>query len=226
MIVHQTLIDNYRQDFAKYAKKKKRKYVEMVFNAVPRLMTKKFVFNAVSPHIRSRELRPALELLSKAGVVHIIQHSASNGLPLGAEINPLISKVIFLDVALAQSVMGMDYGKWILDPVHSIVNLGAITEAFVGQELLAYSSPFMESALYYWAHDKKGSLAEIDYVTGINGMIVPIEVKSGRTGSLKSIQVFLNQKKDSDYGLHFSQRNYLTTKRVRQYPLYAISTAI
>lgn len=226
MIIHQTLIDNYRQDFAKYAKKRNRKYVEMVFNAIPRLVGKKFVFSCVSPQVRSRELRPALELLAKAGVVHIIQHSASNGVPLGAEINPTKSKVIFLDVALAQSVLGMDYGQWILDPVHSIVNQGAITEAFVGQEMLAYSSPFMESALYYWVNNKKGSIAEVDYVTGINGEVVPIEVKSGKTGSLKSIQIFLNQEKNSDYGLHFSQRNYFTDKRVRQYPLYAIAAAI
>lgn len=64
----------------------------MIFNAIPRLMGRKFVFTAVSPDVRSRELRPALELLSKAGLAHIIHHSSSNGLPLGAEINPMISK--------------------------------------------------------------------------------------------------------------------------------------
>ena len=71
----------------------------------------------------------------------MIYHSSANGLPLGAEINPLISKVIFLDIALAQVMLGIDGGQWILEPTQTVVNLGAITEAFVGQEILAYSPP-------------------------------------------------------------------------------------
>ncbi|MCK5058353.1 MAG: ATP-binding protein [Candidatus Aminicenantes bacterium] len=224
--VHQMLVETYRQDFAKYAKKKNQKYVELVFNSIPRLSGKKFVFHSVSPDVRSRELRPGLELLSKTGIAHIVYHSSANGLPLGAEINPLMSKVIFLDVALAQSVLGMDYGKWILDPVHYIINRGAITEAFVGQELMAYTPATQKSDLYYWVYEKRGSQAEVDYVTAINGNIVPIEVKSGKTGSLKSMHLFLEKKRNSPYGLQFSQRNYHVGKEIRQYPLYAISAAL
>lgn len=226
MMSHQLLIETYRQDFVKYAREKDRGFVEMVFDSIPRLSGKKFVFNTVSPHVRGRELRPALELLSKAGIAHIIRHSSANGLPLGSEINPLVFKVVFLDVALAQSVLGLDYGTWILDPVQSFVNQGAVTEAFVGQELLAYSPVFKKSELYYWVREKKGSMAEVDYIADINGKVVPIEVKSGVTGSLKSIHLFLRQKKNSGYGLQFSQRNYFMSEQIRQYPLYAIFTAL
>lgn len=226
LTIHRLLIDTYRQDFAKYAEKRKQKYVEMIFNAIPRLAGKKFIFNAVSTEMRSRELRPALELLAKAGIAHIINHSSSNGLPLGSEINPQVSKVIFLDVALAQSVLGIDYGSWILDPVYYIANRGAVTESFVGQELLAYSPAAMKSELYYWVREIRGSMAEVDYVTGINGKVVPIEVKSGVTGTLKSLHIFLEQKRNSEYGLQFSQRNYQVDKKIRRYPLYAIAAAL
>lgn len=224
--IHRLLIDTYRQDFVKYAAKKNQKYVEMVFNAIPRLSGKKFIFSAVSQEMRSRELRPALELLAKAGIAHIINHSSSNGLPLGSEINPQVSKVIFLDVALAQSVLGIDYSAWMLDPVSAIVNRGAVTESFVGQELLAYSPAAMKSELYYWVREIRGSMAEVDYVSGINGKVVPIEVKSGITGTLKSLHVFLEQKRNTEYGLQFSQRNYRVDKKVRRYPLYAIAAAL
>jgi predicted AAA+ superfamily ATPase len=224
--IHQELIDTFRQDFSKYSRKRKKQYVEMVFNAIPRLMGKKFVFTAVSQELRARELRPALELLAKAGIAHVIQHSPANGLPFGAEINPLISKVIFLDIALAQVMLGIDSGKWILDPTQTVVNLGAITEAFVGQEILAYSSRDMKSSLYYWLREKSGR-AEVDYVVGINGNVIPIEVKSGVSGSLKSLLMFLNKKK-APYGLQLSQKNFFTeeSKRVYGYPLYAIANAL
>lgn len=225
--VHQDLIDTFRQDFSKYARKRNQKYVEMVFNAIPRLMGKKFVFAAVSPDVRARELRPALDLLAKAGIAHIAHHSSANGLPLGAEINPLISKVSFLDIALAQAMLGIDGGKWILEPQQMVVNLGAVTEAFVGQEILAYSPANQTSSLYYWLREKSGR-AEIDYVTGRGGKVIPIEVKSGTTGSLKSLRLFLETKKSTPYGIQFSGRNFYIdeSSRIRGYPLYAVSTAL
>ncbi|MCI0471670.1 MAG: AAA family ATPase [Candidatus Aminicenantes bacterium] len=226
MNIHQQLVETYRQDFARYTKEKKQGYVELVFNSIPRLSGKKFIFHSVSPDIRSRELKSALELLSKAGIAHIIYHSSANGLPLGAEVNPLISKVIFLDTALSQSVLGIDCGSWIIDPVRTIVNRGAAVEAFVGQELMAYSQAAKKNDLYYWVCEKRGSQAEIDYVTTINGNIVPVEVKSGKTGSLKSMHLFLENKKNSTFGIQFSQKNYNIDKRIMQYPLYAISAAL
>ncbi|MCP4217386.1 MAG: ATP-binding protein [bacterium] len=224
--IHQLLIDTYRQDFSKYARKSEQEYVDMVFDSVPRLMGRKFIFSGISREVRSRELRPALDLLTKAGVVHLIRHTSANGLPLGAEVNPQLSKITFLDIALAQSVMGIDHGEWILDPVRAIANRGALTEAFVGQEILAYASAHQKQHLYYWVREKKGSTAEVDYVTVIADQVIPVEVKSGKTGSLKSINVFLDQKEKSSYGLHFSQKNYGIHNRIKRYPLYAIQKAL
>jgi predicted AAA+ superfamily ATPase len=141
----------------------------------------------------------------------------------------LISKVIFLDISLAQVMLGIDGGKWILEPTQTVVNLGAITEAFVGQEILAYSPPDRKSSLYYWLREKSGR-AEIDYITGINGNVIPIEVKSGVTGSLKSLKLFLEKKKNAPYGIQFSQRNFFVDegegRRIRGYPLYALFAAL
>lgn len=222
--VHYQIIDTFQQDFLKYTRRNKLKYVDMVFNAIPRLIGNKFVFSTVNPDARSRELRPALELLSKAGVAHIIYHSSSNGVPLGAEINLQRFKVIFMDIALAQAVLGSDSAIWIVNPKQQMVNQGQLAEAFIGQELLAYSPSYRKSSLYYWAREKRGSLSEVDYVTAFKGKVVPVEVKAGQTGGLKSMQIFLNEKKHSDSGILFSLNNYRKTPRITHLPLYAISS--
>ena len=225
--IHQTLVDTYRQDFSKYARKSEQKYVDIVFNSIPRLLGKKFVYSSVSPELRTRELRPALDLLVKAGVAHVVYHSSSNGVPLGAEVNPSICKVIFLDIALAQSLLGLDQGQWILKPAESIVNRGQITEAFVGQELLAYSSPFRKRSLHYWLREKSGSRAEVDYVSEWKGKVVPVEVKSGKAGTLKSLNFFLQTKNTTPFGLQFSPNGYSINleRRIVSVPLYGISAA-
>ncbi len=70
-----------------------------------------------------------------------------------------------------------------------------------------------------------GGMPEVDFMVPIGGRAVPIEVKSGITGSLKSLQVFL-EKKNSPFGIRFSQRPFYMGQKVREYPLYAIAPAL
>jgi hypothetical protein len=52
--------------------------------------------------------------------------------------------------------------------------------------------------------------------------LIPIEVKSGSTGSLKSLRVFLNSHNRSPYGIRFSIFNFSLDNGIRNYPLYAV----
>jgi len=221
--IHSSLIETYRQDFSKYAAGFQVKYVESIYSAIARMSGRKFVYSSVNPGYRSRELRPALELLSRAGVVHMITHSSSSGIPLSSDVNPLLFKVILSDIALMQTMLRYNSGLWILNPENAARDFGSMAEAFVGQELLAYSSPYQNSELVYWAREKRGSSAEVDYVAELDGNVVPIEVKAGKSSHLKSLQLFLQEKKISPYGLFFSQRNFAVQGKIRRYPIYAVS---
>ena len=162
--IHSTLVENYRQDFPKYARRAQVKYVETVFLALPRLLGRKFVYSHFDRSIKARDLKAALQLLSKAGVAHIVHHSNANGVPLGSETKSDVFKVIFLDVALAQSLLGLQPGAWVLDSATQFANRGPIVESYVGQEILAASPPHSRSELFYWVREKATSLAEVDYL--------------------------------------------------------------
>jgi len=220
--IHKSIIDTYRQDFGKYAKNRNIEYVDLVFNAVPHFAGKKFVFSHVSDSIRSRELKPALELLQKAGVVHKICHSSGNGIPVAAEENPALFKVIPLDIGLMQAALNINYSDWLVDPELQFINKGAVTEAFAGMEILAYSWPFERKTLHYWVRENHAAKAEVDYLIEKNGEVIPVEVKSGGSNSLKSIELFLKEKKKSSYGLHISPQPAGLNGKIKKVPLYAI----
>ncbi len=76
----------------------------------------------------------------------------------------------------------------------TLVNAGAVCEQFIGQHLLYSGQNFDEPELYYWAREKRQSSSEIDYLISIGTKIIPVEVKSGKTGTLKSLNVFLKEK--------------------------------
>ncbi len=48
--------------------------------------------------------------------------------------------------------------------------------------------------VHYWAREKKNSSAEVDYVITDGTSIIPIEVKAGKGGTLKSLHLFLREK--------------------------------
>ena len=222
--IHYTLLDTYRQDFSKYAKKLQIKYVDLLFNIIPLQLGKKFKYSVIEGEYRKRELAPALDLLVTAGIAHKVFHSSGQGIPLGAQMDPQNYKVIFLDVGLSQAVLDLDLADLFINPLAACINKGSLVEAFVGQEILVYSDPTIKKNLYYWQRKARTSLAEVDYLIQ-KKQVVPIEVKSGTGRTLKSITLFLETHAHSSYGIRFSTQNYSRYKNIDSYPLYAIAHA-
>ena len=219
--IHHTLLGTYQQDFIKYTEKFQIKYIEQLFNEIPRQLGCKFKYSKIEGEYRKRELAPCLELLVTAGVIHSVIHTSGQGAPIGAGSDPGRFKVIFLDSALSQTALGFDLVGWFLRPEQELANKGAVVEAFIGQEILAYSLPLAKSSLYYWHRESRGSQAEVDYLYQHGGDIIPIEVKSGSGTSLKSLHLFLQEHPHTPYGIRISTNNYSHHGKIHSLPLYA-----
>jgi uncharacterized protein len=220
-VLHQ-IVATYRQDFEKYARKAQVKYLEQLFRQIPHMVSKEFSYREVHGEYRKRELAPALELLERANIVHVIRYSSGQGIPIGAEVDFDIFKVIYLDIALCQVILGADTSIWFLRPLEGFENRGEIAEAFVAQELLCYSSPHSKAELHFWKRKEKNSAAEVDYLIQQEEKIFPIEVKSGHGNTLRSLRLFLETHPKSTYGIRFSALDYSVTEWLDSRPLYAV----
>ena len=219
------LISSYQQDFGKYAKKHQIKYLNLLLQKGVNQLSKKFMYTKVGEY-QKRELQPSLELLEMAGIIYKVIRSSAQGIPLGAQAFLDDFKLIFFDVGLCQALLQFDLTPWILDPLKTFVNKGEIVESFVGQEILAYSDPTTKNSLFYWRREQRNSQAEIDYAVQLKNHIVPIEVKSGKSKRIKSMQIFLESHPDTPYGLRFSADNAdnheTVHNKVYSYALYAV----
>jgi len=221
--MHASILNFYRQDFSKYAEKHEIKYVETIFRHIPLQLGHKFKYSAIEGDYRKRELAPALDLLITAGIAHKVYYSAGQGIPLGAQSDDLDYKVIFLDVGLTQTSLGLDITEWFLQPQQEFIKKGALMEAFVGQEIVAYANPHTNHDLYYWHKDSSPAQAEIDYLINIDRKVIPVEVKSGDGRTLKSLHRFLESHEQSPYGIKFSTQDYSVYNNIHSYPLYAVA---
>jgi len=222
--VHHNLISSYRQDFEKYATKHQVKYLEALFQQIPHMVGELFQYKNIHGEYRKRELAPALDLLCKTNTVHRIYHSAGNGLPLGGEVNLEWFKIILVDIAICQAILGFDLSTWFSQPGIESVNRGNVTEAFVGQELLCYSYPYGKAELYHWKRAERSSLAEVDFLYPYKGRVLPIEVKSGDGRTLKSMHAFLEGHKNSPAGIRFSAEPQSVWEKIDSRPLYAVAS--
>lgn len=188
------LLTTYRDDFAKYRGKIALERFNEVLQSIPQMLGQKFVYSKVNKTVQSSTIKQVLDLIEKARICSSVKSTAANGVPLGAEVRERYFKQIFLDVGLSSSALGLNLAQ--LNSVNDLtmVNSGSIAEQVVGQLLKTLPEPYIEPSLYYWQREQTSSNAEIDYVIQHQGEVVPIEVKAGSTGSMKSLHVFMGLK--------------------------------
>ena len=215
------LLRTYSDDFAKYATNARHKYLQQVYNCTPGLVGQQIKYVHLSPNMDSRYLKGAIDDLKKAGVIFPVYSTAASGLPLLTYLNEKRFKLLFLDVGLMKRATKLDLELLFSEDL-MLLNRGAIAEQFVGQELLAYQDPFDEPQLYYWSREDKSSTAEVDYVLNFDSRIVPIEVKAGKTGSLKSLHLLM-QEKGFSLGLRLSTQKLQMNEQILSVPFYLIS---
>jgi uncharacterized protein len=192
--VHNSIIETYREDFPKYAGSRNLSRMFNVFNYAARNVGVKVKYSNISRDDQSITLRRDIDLLCMARVISRVVHTHASGLPLQANLEEKIYKLHFLDVGLMNALCGLSWDRLAgLDDLQ-LINEGAIAEQFVGQHLQTLLADRPNRELTYWLREGKTANAEIDFVVAFDGRIVPIEVKAGNRGSLRSLHQFVLEK--------------------------------
>lgn len=219
--IQSDLLQSFLDDFHKYARESDIQHLVSVFRSVPLQLGQKFKYVTVDPAVKSGTISKALTLLEMAGLMHKIYHSSADGVPLSARIRSNRFKVIFFDTGLAQRLLNVDLKKWMTTVDISSVNRGAIAEQFVGQELATWQDAGPLSPLTYWHRESKGSSAEVDYLLEHGKRILPVEVKEGTQGGMKSLRRFLEEKEQTA-GLKISKYGFSNDGTVVTIPFYGL----
>ncbi|VAW75546.1 Predicted ATPase (AAA+ superfamily) [hydrothermal vent metagenome] len=192
--VHNSIIETYREDFPKYCGSRNLPRMLNVFNFAARNVGVKVKYSNISRRDQSKTIKKDLDLLCMARVISKVKHSHCSGLPLQADMDEKIYKILFMDIGLMNAICGLGWNTISQFDNMSLINKGAIAEQFIGQHLLDLLSNSPNREINYWLREGKSSNAEVDYVISLGGKIIPIEVKSGSSGSLKSLHQFVGEK--------------------------------
>jgi len=141
---------------------------------------------------KSREISEALKTLEKAMLIYLMYPTTATELPIMADYKKS-PRLHILDTGLVNYFAGLQKELFGTRDLNSVYE-GRIAEHIVGQELLAEYQVLPEK-VQFWVREKKQSSAQVDYVIPFESYIIPIEVKAGKAGKLRSLHEFINRTK-------------------------------
>jgi len=156
-------------------------------------------------------LKKAFALLCLANVVTKVPSVSPVGIPLGTASSSKVFKAIIADMGLMHQLNHMplevEMGRKNLLDIYR----GSLAEQYVGQE----ARHAQDGTLTYWSRSAKSSTAEVDYLVRVRQDILPVEVKSGPSGKLRSLHLFLKTYDQCPQGLVLSDQPYAQLKKAR-----------
>lgn len=208
--VYNSLITSYIDDVEKYAGSTAQvPYIRHVITNVFREGGKKITFEKFADsEYRSREMKEAFRMVEKTMLIQIVHPCTSAELPV-APIMKRKPRLQILDTGLINHSLKI-MGKLVFSEDISEVHRGTIAEHIVGQELLASNSSY-GNTLNFWVREKTDASAEVDYIIPYNGKLIPVEVKSGKIGKLRSLHLFMDKAPHS-IAVRVYQGEYLVQK--------------
>lgn len=190
--IYESLLDSYSGDVEKYAPSSPQvQYIRHILTtAFEQAGNRITLENFGGSTYKYREMKEAFTTLEKTWLFRLVYPTTAVTIPALPKLK-LKPRLHTLDTGLVNYASNMVKDLLTADDIADVYR-GRIAEHITGQELLARSTSVMNK-LHFWVREKKQSSAEIDYIFQHNGKLIPIEVKSGAVGKLRSLHQFMDQ---------------------------------
>lgn len=196
--VYSSIWDNYIDDVEKYAQNQtERRVIRHIMNTAPTVRDRITYAGFGNSNYKSREVSEAFSMLDQAKLIRTIYPTSDLKPPITDSLKRK-PKIQFLDTGL------LNYAADIQSELLSIRDFNSIYKGYIVnhmaiQELIASTSAIRYTPRF-WVRENSNANAEVDIVYEYRSMLIPLEVKSGAKGRLRSLHEFIDRV-DHNYGI-------------------------
>lgn len=189
---YESLVASYIDDSEKYAQSTSMRHIiRHCIQSIPFESGKRIKFQGFgNSNYKSREVGEALRIIERAMLIYLIYPSTLTQIPFIADYKKS-PKLQFVDTGLLNYIVGLQPDYFRYDSLHSFYK-GLIAEHIVRQELVAHNM-YDNKKVIFWTREKKQSSSEVDILLQYKDYAIPVEVKSGKSGTLRSLHQFVNR---------------------------------
>jgi uncharacterized protein len=187
--IYASIWDTYKSDVVKYAKNTTEANVlRHIISSAPYVRDRITFAGFGASNYRSREVGEAFRALDLAKIIYLIYPTTQTSPP---QIPDLTRKprLQFLDTGLMNYASEIQTELLALDDLSDYYK-GFLVNHVITQELMANSMQSFTKPLF-WVRENVHANAEVDLSYKWNNFLLPIEVKSGSKGSLRSLHEYM-----------------------------------
>lgn len=188
--IYEDIWETYKNDVEKYTSSEtERKVIKHLMDSAPLFVDKRITFQGFgNSNYKSREVGEAFKMLEAAKIIRLIYPTTDLISPLKADLKKK-AKLQFLDTGIINYILGIQSELIALKDLNESFK-GAIIPHLVTQELISLQNIGSHKPIF-WVREKTQSSAEVDLLFTYQKWVIPIEIKSGKTGTLKSLHQFI-----------------------------------
>lgn len=165
--------------------------IKHVVDTAPLYLDQRIKFhNFGNSNYRSREVGEAMRNLDAAKIIQLIYPTTDMEPPIKPDIKKF-PRLQFLDTGLINYTLGIQAQLLGMNDLSNVFK-GAMIPHLVTQELISLNT-ITNTKPHFWVREKKQATSEVDLVYPYANKVIPIEIKSGATGTLKSLHQFMDR---------------------------------
>lgn len=214
-IIQRNLVDGYLADMTKYATPLDSSKLLNVWHSIPEQLAKenhKFQYATIASSARAHQYEAPINWLQAAGLVSFCYRVSEGRVPLESFAEHDFFKLYLLDTGLLCVLQGVESADLLPADDKGSRLRGGIVENYLMQQMVAGGlMPF------YWGTASK---SEVDFVIQVDGAVIPIEVKSGKNVTARSLEAY-RKAYEPKVVYRLSTRNFGLENGIRSIPLYA-----
>jgi len=194
--IYESIWETYKNDVEKYSSNStEQKVIKHIVATAHLYLDQRIKFhNFGNSNYRSREVGEAMRNLDDAKIIRLIYPTTDTEPPVKQDIKKS-PRLQFLDTGLVNYTLGIQAEMLALTDLSSLYR-GSLIPHLIAQEIISINA-LSNKKQNFWVREKKQSSSEVDLVLTYKNKVIPVEIKSGSTGSLKSLHQFVEQCKHS-----------------------------
>ena len=188
--IYESIWETYKEDVVKYAaNNSEARIIRHIMSTAHLGLDARIKFqNFGNSNYRSREVGEAFRNLDDAKVIQLIYPTTDTSPPILPDLKKS-PRLQFLDTGLINHELNVQAEMLAMEDLNNAYK-GAVIPHLVAQELMSLNTSKSVKPIF-WVREKNQSSAEVDLVVQFNKMVIPIEIKSGKEGKLKSLHQFI-----------------------------------
>lgn len=190
--IYNSLMKGYRDDVEKYARNKTdREVIRHIIGVAPTLADQRVKFQKFgNSEYRAREVGEAFRSLEKARLLDLIYPTTATTPPIITDYDKR-PRLQFLDTGLINHAAALQSELLGIKDLND-ASRGRTVQHIVYQEVKSrFESPDYHNT--FWVREERRSQAEVDLLIPLDQYLIPVEIKSGAVGKLRSLHEYMDR---------------------------------